>query len=825
MIHTRLFFSAAFALLSICFAGHAANAPGRQLRLLAVTSTSPVVLDGHLDEPAWQKCKSADRFTVLDSASKSAAQRTTVKALTDGRSLFVGFECRDTNIRKLLASERPRDGQVYLDDSVEIVIDPDNQRNRLFHFALNAAGSQFDSSATIRGNITTEDEKWNGSWKAVCTRGADAWFAEVGIPFADLGIESGLPRSIGINFCRTLPRKGTEYSSWSPCSARFMEPDSLGEMILPDTQSHYFCTTLPIVKEVLLGHAFPTLRIENHSGVPAKLRYEYELQGPPPSAPLTGKSEPVDVPADRTVENSCPATPAVTGPTRLVVRLYDCASGRLLHVLAHEVAVNPELEIMALPHTLYSQIASAQVMARHPDAHEPGSELLVRLVSDESSRTLQTFARRTPLKKDLAVAFQLDRQTSGHIVWQAELRRREKTLAQAAPVILSYSSAPKVGIRADGLMQMDGRPFFPIGMYTLQDRKVDHDKVMSDARAAGFNTTVFYAYTGKELTPLLDAAARNGLKAFVYVSDPYRIRRGQSTRAELLSDIDARSTHPAMLGWYLVDEPEGIGEASEHTVRSLYNTVKETDADHPCSLVIMSPAAARLYSSAADIVWVDPYPIPDLPVTYVSECLDGTIKAAGKDKPVWGVLQAFDWNVWRKGSIDKVHRPTPEEERCMTYLALVHGAKGIIYWSWGGSKYYMGDFPEQWRVMKGIAGELRELTPVLAGGKDNGAEVRVVPRTAPLDTMVKQLEDEYYLFAVNRTEKPCEAALRLKLRTQAGMKAGTGRERGRAGIDATAEVLFENRSVPVKAHAIRDRFSPLAVHVYRVKLSGGKSGL
>ena len=127
----------------------------------------------------------------------------------------------------------------------------------------------------------------------------------------------------------------------------------------------------------------------------------------------------------------------------------------------------------------------------------------------------------------------------------------------------------------------------------------------------------------------------------------------------------------------------------------------------------MSAGAAKDYKASTDIMWADPYPVPKQPVTVVSDVVAGSVRNIEKDKPMWSVVQAFDWSVWDDGKLSGAHRPTPEEERCMTYLALVNGAKGIIYWAHSSSKYYIRDYPEHWNAIKKIAGELRGLTPVL----------------------------------------------------------------------------------------------------------------
>ena len=233
--------------------------------------------------------------------------------------------------------------------------------------------------------------------------------------------------------------------------------------------------------------------------------------------------------------------------------------------------------------------------------------------------------------------------------------------------------------------------------------------------------------------------------------------------------------------------------------RELYQIVKEADPTHPCSLVIMSPGAAAKYRWCTDIMWIDPYPIPHSPVTYVTSCVAGAVTNVEKDKPVWAIPQAFDWAVWNTGKVNGVHRPTNEEERCMTYLALVHGAKGIIYWAHTASQYYIRDYPEHWAYMKKLAGELHDLTPALLTPNVSRV-VGLEPKDAPIDTMVKRLNDRTYVFAVNYDTKPSKVKVSLS----------------ESSVSAPVEVLFEERTVAAEKGSWTDEFKPLEVHVYRV---------
>ncbi len=449
---------------------------------------------------------------------------------------------------------------------------------------------------------------------------------------------------------------------------------------------------------------------------------------------------------------------------------------------------------------LYQKTASADVAVFGTGEDLEGTVLKATLLRDGSETPIAEWTTKVPYKPWEHVTFDLSKQPKGTYFIKAEVLHGTHVVAAMQSRALPYNPKPKVGFDKDSFLTVDGKPFFPIGMYTLQDGKgTDHDRVLKEARKAGFNTTVFYAYTVDTVTPLLNAAARQGIKAFVYPTIPFSVRKEPLRDVDAVKDVMARVNHKALLGWYVVDEPEGIGKAASQVVRDLYQLIKETDTSHPCSLVIMSPDAGRKYRMCADVIWTDPYPIPGSPAKRVADVVQGCVNGMTDGKPVWAVPQGFDWSVWHTGKVNGEHRPTDAEERCMTYLTLVHGAKGIIYWAHTASKYYIEDYPDHWNYMKKLAGEMRDLTPALLTPNAKRA-VQVTPKEATLDTMVKEVGGQVYLFAVNREPTACSAGFRLD------------------GIQSKrqVEVLFEGRKIQAADGIWKDDFKPLEVHVYRL---------
>lgn len=134
----------------------------------------------------------------------------------------------------------------------------------------------------------------------------------------------------------------------------------------------------------------------------------------------------------------------------------------------------------------------------------------------------------------------------------------------------------------------------------------------------------------------------------------------------------------------------------------------------------------------------------------------------------------------------------------MTYLALAHGARGLIYWCYYNLRM-LPQYQEMWTGMKKIGAEVKALEPALLSPQDLGPAA-FTPATAPVHTRLKRHAGQDFLIAVNAGTAPCEVALDLG-----------------HPLQAPAEVLFEQRQVKLDGALLRDRFLPLEVHVYRLE--------
>jgi len=193
-----------------------------------VAAAAAPVVDGRLDDPAWQHGARLGPF-VKPRGGKPAAQ-TTGRVACDGQRLYVAFTCREPNVQALTVEHHKRDSAIYLDDCVEIFVDANYDFRTYFHFTINAGNVQRDESGHY-GKNPPYDVKWNAAWQSAVGRQADGWTVEVAIPMKTLGLDLAQDRAIGLNLCRS--RKPTaELSCWAPTAGGFHEPLRFGTLVL-----------------------------------------------------------------------------------------------------------------------------------------------------------------------------------------------------------------------------------------------------------------------------------------------------------------------------------------------------------------------------------------------------------------------------------------------------------------------------------------------------------------------------------------------------------------------------------------------------------------
>ena len=376
----------------------------------------------------------------------------------------------------------------------------------------------------------------------------------------------------------------------------------------------------------------------------------------------------------------------------------------------------------------------------------------------------------------------------------------------------------RVTLGPDGFLRIAGEPVFPIGLYSS-----GRDEEMGKA---GFTGTHNYGITTGEadeainpndahLKELLDRSLANGLRMMVEL--PRRAVEAAEWQ-QVRRRIETFRYHPGLLCWGS-EERVARGLAPLTNLAALYQLAHELDPDHPLVLGDTRDVVRKLPADRADffpdacmdvgIWWWYPIPLKDPDASGV----EGKPKLSGllqppswltsthSQHPLWIAIQSYQQP--RKDA----RFPTPAEYRCMAYLSIINGVKGLWFYTGSGQKDWQGkpagllNKPEEghWDYVCKLVRELRTLSPVIMAPACP-QKLALSPADAPIEYALRQKEGILYLLAANKS-----------IQTQSVRFTGsllTGKR---------VRVLYEAHAAVVQDDSLADDFAPLEVHVYKLE--------
>lgn len=379
----------------------------------------------------------------------------------------------------------------------------------------------------------------------------------------------------------------------------------------------------------------------------------------------------------------------------------------------------------------------------------------------------------------------------------ARIFNQHKLLKDTVVEIIRLTPAKnevKIDRETGGLIVYD-LPFFPFGFYCEKVDKIPEQEVVN-----GFNFIGPYQNNLPEglaeRKAYMDRCAQLGMKVQYGINslignghngDKGLDKTEEEKLALLKNEILAFKDHPALLSWYINDEPDGQGRSPE-MLEKAYNLIHQLDPYHPIAIVFMMPSKFHLFGKTMDIAMTDPYPIPRS--VDIRDYLVQMNHDFRYQKSVWLVPQAFGGQeMWPRES-------TPKELRVMTYLGLLDGAKGIQYFIRLGNNLApqsVGD----WSECSNMAVEVSQMTPFLLSN-----EKQVTLPTGNPDILAKSYsyKGNRLVIVVNKANKPATFAVDLD-------KAET----------ENADVWFENRQVQISGNRLNDMIDALGTRVYLLR--------
>ncbi|MFT5771818.1 MAG: hypothetical protein ACI9UV_001667 [Algoriphagus sp.] len=204
-------------LLFILVSGAFAQKINADYRLNIKKASSSIIIDGALDEKAWEDADVATDFFMITPMDTSFAKvRTDVRMSYDEEHLYLIVVNYHAVEGPYMVESLRRDFSFGKNDNFLLFMDPFDDQTNGFSFGANAAGAQWDGIMSNGGSV---DLSWDNKWTSKVTNYDDKWIFEAAIPFKSIRYKKGISEW-GINFSR-LDLKTTEKSGWAPVPRQF----------------------------------------------------------------------------------------------------------------------------------------------------------------------------------------------------------------------------------------------------------------------------------------------------------------------------------------------------------------------------------------------------------------------------------------------------------------------------------------------------------------------------------------------------------------------------------------------------------------------------
>lgn len=235
---------------------------------------------------------------------------------------------------------------------------------------------------------------------------------------------------------------------------------------------------------------------------------------------------------------------------------------------------------------------------------------------------------------------------------------------------------PRPGyINEEGKYIKDGRLINPVIGYHVNN---EHYSVCAQA---GINVVQGNTTASIELMrEVLNAADAEGLMVMMPLYRNMKPAGHPANTAFTVQAVTELKDHPALFGWAVMDEPLSVYGLNtwecEEWLKASYQIIHQIDSEHPV-MAVESTKRRDQYKNTGkyvDVFMIDPYVSGiyggEL-TTFVGEQVSLAIEAVKNKKPVYSILQAFEY---------ASYFPTADEIRHMAYQAFLAGAKGIGYY-------------------------------------------------------------------------------------------------------------------------------------------------
>jgi len=796
--------AAAFA--AVCGASRAAD--DATTTLTAARLTQPPKLDGVLDDDCWRTAAWQSGFRRLADLTKPAAQDTRFALLCDEQFLYLAAEMTEPTPRSLVAKGKRRDARIYRDDCIQVFIDPVRNDSDYFCFSCNSLG-------TLRDNKKLTPA-WNSDARVAAHVAEASWRLELAVPLSDLEMTpAAVGKPWGVNVARVRRAGGTtQLSTFAPVQGAFHQPEHFASLEAPaELLSPYLWQLSELAdKKVTLVDGQTVLRaqvqVRNLTGRFRFILIQAGVHGEGGEARGEAERAGLDHSDIRFVDFETPTAGLEEGMA--VVALHDAlAPERLLakRQFAVDLAYSPlslELTVPWYKNAIFAtqQVDAVELIVRSDLAADALAGLAVaaeiRAADDVVAGPVRVETAAAEVKAAIPAA---DLPVGDYRVHVALVDKAGRAVHKAKTRLRKL--APLQGeVRFDRNLAclVDGKPFFGCGWFAGTHEMLEG--------LAGEGYTLVGAYlptctrlTDEEVKAYLDKAHEVGLKV---ICRPQTSLKMLHSARNLLTEEEAAGMralvrkwrdHPAVIGWYMCDEPEGAPQPLERRLQE-YRIVDEEDPYHPAIVLNNTEPGIHKYQCSGDLLMPDVYPgflrgggaaRMARPTGAMIACREAT----GGRKPVW---------ITPQGQVqvrDGARGPTFRELRNQAWQGAAHDATSFFW--------YTVRFRTNLIASKigppHIHNEMKAVMDAVRSKSVPGVARAGVPDDR-LSLGVKRVGGHLYVIAASLVFEDVEVAFEV---------ADLG--------ERALLVLSENRRIQPHDGRFSDRFEPHEAHVYTTDLS------
>lgn len=411
----------------------------------------------------------------------------------------------------------------------------------------------------------------------------------------------------------------------------------------------------------------------------------------------------------------------------------------------------------------------------------------------EPERTVATQSLRAGARVTASLA--LGKLPLGWYEVRAVVKRGDQVVQEDSRQFLRFAPVPlpkwepvKDTKQAGGRLLLNGKPFLGLPLY--------HSGATDQVRARLCNVVQCWGEVPADplvqIKQHLDAAQKTGTYGMVCLFHSFFREGNGFNLANIQRAVQEFATHPALLGWDLIDEPDG-GDVTPAQCQEAADLLRQLDPKHIVWVNLCQYPRGLDYLASQDLWSYDIYPFPTLTAEAYKVWLDISDKNLIGQKALGTCLQTYVYDRFLQ------RMPTPDELRSSAWLHVIHDYTWLGYYSYydGGVSGCLSQDPVLWSYLRALNTELVGRRDVILG-PGPWQVLPMDPATSRVEARLKRAGSKWYAVVVNLGREPATVTLRPGL---AGMKY---------------RLLIEAQDPPQAGEEITCYLRPSSVRVYEI---------